>query len=142
VSSAIATIAEAIKDALNGEDFSMDFTAARVYRPSYDLKDVKDLTVVVAPRANEITLLNRRDDQYEVTVQIGVLKKLDDEDNAEIDPLMALVQEICEFLSRKAMGTGLWLSTKNDPIYLAEHLHQYRQFTSVITATYRVMEGG
>lgn len=76
-------------------------------------------------------------------IDVAVQKKLVSGTNAELDPLMDLVQEIGDFFrSRRltAMPTAAWIKTENAPVYAQEHLHELRQFTSVLTFTFRVMQ--
>jgi len=54
--SVITDIAEAVKDALNGQDFSQAFTAERHYQPLFELKDMKTLHVTVVPRGRDGSL--------------------------------------------------------------------------------------
>ena len=136
----IADIAEAVVTALNGHTFSQPFTAARAYRPVFDLKDMTDLHVTVVPKGVELTTAGRGLAQSDVPIDIGVQKKLAAGDNAEIDSLVGLVQEIAEFVRATGrFGEAAWVKTENTPIYSQEHLAELRQFTSVLTLTLRVM---
>lgn len=136
----IADIAEAIVTALNGHTFSQPFTAARAYRPVFDLKDMTDLHVTVVPKGVELTTAGRGLAQSDVQIDIGVQKKLASGDNAEIDALMGLVQEVAEFVRATGrFGEAAWVKTENTPIYSQEHLGELRQFTSVLTLTLRAM---
>jgi hypothetical protein len=136
----IADIADAVVTALNGHTFSQPFTAARAYRPVFDLKDMTDLHVTVVPKGVELTTAGRGLAQSDVQIDIGVQKKLASGDNAEIDPLLGLVQEIAEFIRATGrFGDAAWVKTENTPIYSQEHLGELRQFTSVLTLTLRVM---
>jgi hypothetical protein len=136
----IANIAEAVVTALNGHTFSHPFTAQRAYRPVFDLKEMTNLHVTVVPKGVELTTAGRGLAQSDVQIDIGVQKKLASADNAEIDPLLGLVQEIAEFVrSTGRFGDAVWVKIENTPIYSQEHLGELRQFTSVLTLTLRVM---
>ena len=136
----VADIAEAVVTALNGHTFSQPFTAARAYRPAFDLKEMTDLHVTVVPKGVELTTAGRGLAQSDVQIDIGVQKKLAGGDNAEIDSLLGLVQEIAEFVRATGrFGDAAWVKTENTPIYSAEHLGELRQFTSVLTLTLRAM---
>ena len=136
----IADIAGAVVTALNGHSFSMPFTAQRAYLPVFDLKDMKDLHVTVVPRGVEMTTAGRGLAASDIQIDVAVQKKLTSADNAEIDALMGLVQEIAEFIrSTGRFGDGSWVRTENVPIYSPEHLGELRQFTSVLTLTLKVM---
>ena len=55
---------------------------------------------------------------------------------------MGLVEEIINFLSRRklaSVSSALWIKTANEPIYAGEHMEQFRQFTSILTLTYRLL---
>jgi hypothetical protein len=139
--SVITNIAEALKHELNAHDFSMEFEAARDYLPVFDLQDMQTLHVTVVPAGVTIQKLDRSRTQSDVQVDIGVQKKLSEADNAEIDTLMALVEEIVDFLQFRPLAglpTALWVSTENNPIFVREHMSEMRQFTSVLTLNYRV----
>lgn len=142
----IAEIAEAVVTELNAGTFAPAFTADRRYAVVRDVKELTDgVKVSVSPQASENALAGRNSVQRDVTVQIGVQKKLSAADNAEIDELMDLVETIAVFLEFQPLDgcpRAVWLRTGNEPIYAAEHLRNYRVFTSVIQVTYRVLSDG
>jgi len=143
--SLVLTIAEAVVTALNGHGFSVPFLARRAWRPSFDLAELKDLHVTVVPRGVELTIAGRGLVQSDVQIDIGVQQKLSapGTDDAEIDALLGLVQEIAEFVRATGrFGAAAWLKTENAPIYSPEHLGELRQFTSVLTLTLRVLTAG
>ena len=135
----ITDLAQAVADALNAGTFSMEFTAERVALPDFELADMKDLHVTVVPREVESALLDRARDSHDVKVDVAVQKKLDALTKEAVDPLMALVQEIATYLNRRNLGDALWRKTENKPVYSPEHLREMRQFTSVLTLTYRLV---
>jgi len=134
-------IAEAVKEALNAGSFSQPFQATREYRPAFELKDMAELHVTVVPHAVEITSLSRSKHQYDVQIHVAVQKKFTDDSPAELDPLMDLVEEIMDFFRlRKLADTGATcVGVANAPVYAAEHMAELRQFTSLVTLTFRVM---
>lgn len=136
----IPDIADAVVAALNGHGFSQPVVAQRAYRPVFDLQEMKDLRVTVVPKGVELTTAGRGLTQSDLQIDIGVQKKLAAADNAEIDGLMGLVQEIAEFIRATGrFGDASWMKTENAPVYSQEHLGELRQFTSVLTLTLRVM---
>ena len=138
--SIIADIADAVVAALNGHQFSQEFTAMRAYRPEYDLRELADLRVTVVPKSVEMTTAGRGLAQSDIQIDLAVQRKLSSGDNAEIDALMGLVQEVAEFIrSTGRFGDAVWVKTENSPIYSQEHLGEMRLFTSVLTLTLRVM---
>ncbi len=132
------TIADAVKDALNGEEFDEEFTAARTQLPEFQLRDMGVLHVTVVPRSDVAELLDRHSDIHLVGVDVAIQKRLSAVDNATLDILLELVQDIADFLNRRAMGNAIWTKTENDPVYAPDHLREFRQFTSILKFTYRV----
>ena len=138
----ITDIADAVVAELNGGSFSQAFTAERKYQPTYELSEMQTLHVTVVPKSVTTAIASRSDDQVDCAVDIGVQKKLGDDADTEADGLMALVEEIAAFLNRRALaGTpdAVWVRTANEPIFSPEHFEQMRQFTSVLTVTYRAL---
>src|SRR4051794_4002799 len=129
-------IADAVVAALNtaaNGTFGQAFSAARAYRPQFDLVELKTLRVTVVPKALEITSLSRTANQNDVAVDVAVQKKVTVGDLAELDGLMALVEEIGDYFRFKrlpAFPTALWTKTENNPVYAPEHLEQKQVFTS------------
>jgi len=137
----IADIADAVVAELNAGSFSVPLTAERLYRPDFELPDMKDLHVSVVPHGLEMSTAGRALSQHDVQIDLAVQKKLDAADNAEIDALMGLVEELAEFLrTKRQFGDAVWVRTENSPVYSQEHLGELRQFTSVLTATLRVVK--
>ena len=135
----LADISDAVVTALNGHTFGMSFAAVRSYRPVYTREEMKDLHVTVVPREIASSILDRARDEDEVRVDVAVQKKVASASVDDVDPLLALVQEISDFLNRQAMGDATWRKTENKPVYAPEHLREKQQFTSVLTVTYRLV---
>ena len=138
----ILTIADAVVTALNAGGFAQPFTAVRLYRPQFELKDMSVLHVTVVPRGLVIQTASRAIDQHDYQIDVAVQKRLGTENTAEIDSLMALVEQIADRFRHKVLETdpeACWVKSENAPVYAPEHLGQLRQFTSVLTFTFRVM---
>ena len=138
----ITDIAEAVVAQLNAGTFSLAFTAERAFLPVFELSDLKDLRVTVVPKSVRITPGGRSHNQHDCAIDVAVQKKLDAADNVEIDPLMTLVDEIADFFRLRRLESypgAIWLRTENEPVYSQEHLDQLRQFTGLLTFTFRVM---
>ena len=136
-------IAEAVKTELNAGSFSRDFEAERLYAPKFELPDMKTLHVSVVPHGIESEAGTRTTHRTDVQVDIAIQQKLSKTDAAmagEIDELMALVEQIADYLRQRQLTDfphALWIRDQNVPVYSQEHLEQFRQFTSVLTLTYR-----
>jgi len=138
----LTDIAEAVKDELNAGDFSQEFEAVRLYQPLFELPEMKTLHVTVVPHGVEMVVSSRSLVQHDYQVDVAVQKKFDTDEAVELDPLMALVEEIVDFFRLRrseAVPDAAWAKTENSPVYSQEHMEQFRQFTSVVTLTFRVL---
>lgn len=139
--STIIDIADAVVSELNGGSFSQQFTAKRLYQPLFDLQQLKQLKVSVVPKAVEIERSDRVAHQYDYQIDVAVQKKFDTTENAELDPLMGLVEQIADFFKDRRLSAypdASWIKTENLP-WSPEHMIQQRVFTSVLTLTFRVL---
>jgi len=139
--SLVIDIADAVADELNAGTFSQTFIAERLYRPDFELAEMKTLHVSVVPKGIATSALSRGQNLYDVSIDVAIQKKLAAENEAEIDPLMALVEELADFFRLRrltAVPAAVWLKTENLPVYAMEHLEQKKLFTSVLTFTFRV----
>lgn len=137
----IDAIADAVKARLNETPFSIPFTAERKYLPLFELPDMAMLRVTVVPKGLATTGLSRDTSQNEYAIDVAVQKKVSTEEPAEIDPLCSLVEEIADRFQFRRLGeypTASWSKTENVPVYSVEHLEEMRQFTSVLTFTFKV----
>ena len=145
--STITDIADAVVAELNGATegtFGEAFTAQRLNLPEFDLKDMATLRVSVVPKGVQIAAASRLASQHDWQIDVGVQKKLsaDGADQAEQDDLIALVEQIAAFLARRSLAAfpaAVWVKTELPTLYAPEHLRELRQFTSVLTLTYRTM---
>uniref|UniRef100_A0A7C4QRK5 Uncharacterized protein n=1 Tax=Schlesneria paludicola TaxID=360056 RepID=A0A7C4QRK5_9PLAN len=82
--------------------------------------------------------------QRDVAIDVAVQKKLGQEQNEALDPLLALAEEIAEHFRGKRLDSfpdAARVKTEFKPIYAPEHIEQLRTFTSVLTLTFRVIGG-
>ena len=138
--SRITQIAQAVTDELNNGNFPVPLHATRHYQPVYELQEMQSLHITVVPRGVVSSVLDRSRAQHDVQVDIAVQKKFTADTPEVLDPLMDLVQQIADYFQMRPLpGVGaLWVKTENKPIYAPEHMQELRQFTSVLTLTYRV----
>ena len=140
--SLISDIADAVTTELNAGTFSLSFTAERHYLARFELKQLGTLRVPVVPKATTIETAARRQAQHDVQIDVGVLQKLQAADNSEIDELVTLVEELADHFRLQRLASypnAIWTRTENEPIYSHEHLERMRQFSSVLTLTFRVI---
>jgi len=139
--STIIQIADTVVTELNAGTFSQPLTAARHYVPSFELKDMNDLRVSVVPKGMVVTPLDRSRNTHDAQIDLAVQKKFATGDAAEIDPLVTLVEEIADFFRLRRLDSfrgAHWIKTEHNPIYAQDHWEEMRQFTSVVTLTFRV----
>ena len=134
----ILNLADAIVTDLNGHTFSQPFTAVRGYLPTFALPELGNLKVTVVPKEDEGKLDTRSSSLHDYSIDIGIQKKPPTIDSGELDPLMLLTQEVADFfLFGKRPGGATLTSSDIRILYLQEHLHKLRQFTSVVTLSFR-----
>lgn len=140
--STIAAIADAVAAHVNAGTFSQPVNAVRMYQPAFTLEDLADLRVSVVPRTVGIAAASRDSSTFECVVDVGVQRKLPAEgDQAEIDALLDLVEEIADHLRLKRLPDApeaAWAGIAHEPVVSSESLEQHRVFTSVLSVTYRV----
>ena len=117
----------------------------RLVLPAFELAELATLRVSVVPKCVQITGASRSASQHEVSVDIGIQKKLSGgsaELEAQVTHLCDLVQQIADYLRKRPLAGAPyagWVRTANEPIYVPEHLAEQRVFTSVLTLTYRAL---
>jgi len=133
-------IADAVTAELAGGSFSQGFTPVRLFRPDFDVRDLSTLHVSVVPAGIEEQQESRSTSRQDVEIQIGVQQKVTD-DNAAIDPLVLLVQEIGDFFRERRLvnfQAAMWRRTEIRPLYFPDELRERGIFVSIPTITFRV----
>ncbi len=141
--SLILQVADAVVAELTAETFSQPLSVSRSYLPRVELTDLKILRVTVVPSSITVAAASRSQTQRDVAIDVAVQKKLGQEQNVALDPLLALAEEIAEHFRAKRLDSfpgALCVKTEFKPIYAPEHIEQLRTFTSVLTLTFRVIE--
>lgn len=138
----VTDVADAVAAELNGHAFTQPFTAKREYVPLFELPEMKTLHVTIVPKGMTVAQIARDRCTYDVQVDVAAQKKFDVGDSAELDPLLGLAEEIADFFRFKTLPGPLgaaWTKTEHTALYGPEHMDRLRQFTSVLTLTFRVM---
>jgi hypothetical protein len=158
--SRIIDIADAVAAALNAappETFSQPVAAIRRNVPTFDVKELAELVVCVAPKGIAEIPATRALFQADYRIDVGVLKRLaaiadatDPPDQAEIDTLLSFTEELRRFCRTLDLSIAvpypgasvqaMSVKAENEPIYWPDHVRELRQFTSVLTLTIRVIE--
>ncbi len=149
----VAEVCDAVLSAVNTATLSQPFVAVRQYLPKFDLADAGDLLVFVTPGGSYTTTRVSRDAwQRDPQATIVIVKRLESEPyDYEIDGLMAFVEEVRALLGTVRLPEHeTWKGQRrpllqaqtieNDPVVSVETLETMRQFTSVLTVTYRVID--
>ena len=142
----VVEIADAVVAALNATHLSQPFQAERYYLPEFDLRDMDTLHVSVVPAELDEDLAARSRDRAEYKIHVAVQKRVVQGDppgldQAAIDGLMQLVQEIADLFRHKPLAgfaAAHWTKTENKPIYDPKQLKEDSQFTSLLVFTFRV----
>ena len=138
----ITEITQAVVEELNSESWSLPFAARRLYRPRFEPADLKTLQVSVVPRSLTIEADSRGDDNRQYQIDLAIQQKLTTESAEEIEPLLALADEIVRHFKLRrltAMPGALCVKIEHDPIYAVEHLDELRCFTSILTLSFRIV---
>ncbi|MBL0920925.1 MAG: hypothetical protein IBJ10_02220 [Phycisphaerales bacterium] len=140
----LAQLADAIVAELNaGPAFDPTIVAVRKSVPVIELSKMADgIFVSVIPRSITVAGGTRAGALVDLTVDIGVQRRVDPADDAAIDEMLGLVQAIGERLYNRRLA-GLpganYVSATNEPAIAADHLERFKVFTSVLSVTYRAM---
>ena len=127
-------MSEVVNLAVAVAGFLTEYNAEVLYFPTFDLRDLDDLRVVVVPNSTEYKTVSRERHEEILKVQIGFLKRGSEEN---LGDLLRIVEKIgLGFLNRK-LGGATCVCVAYNPIYSPEHLRERGQFTSIIELTFR-----
>lgn len=141
MSSQIARMCDAVVDKLNAATLSQPFVAERHYQPQRELEEMDQLRVTVVPRGVNLQTQDRANLRTDVDIDIAVQKRVS-EALADVESLVQLIEEIIAELWSEPFiepPKARVVVIRNEPLYAPDHLRELRQFTSVITATYRIL---
>lgn len=137
-------IADAIVTEIGSGSFSEPLVVSRRVLPEYEIAELKALTVTVVPKSVVIANITRQSSSFEVAIDIGVQQKFGKNTDTEVARLSGIVAEIVTFLNRRKLAgfpAAVFVSIANEPVYAPEHLSEKRLFTSILTLTYKVIDG-
>lgn len=150
-------IANAIVSLLNSADFGTayeSFTAYRAYIPSFELKELDSLQVVVVAGPQSTERISRGEWSGNFTTYVGVLRRVgvdkDDADIGEFDALQEHVEAMTRVIksnpigvagtSLRAVSAGRGDVQADALPFLIEHLQNKHTFTSVISVVHFVTQ--
>jgi hypothetical protein len=148
MSSRAAQIADAAVADLGAGQFSQEFTAVRKWIAKWTLPDLGTLRVTVVPGPASYEPLDRRRDDERHEMDLAVQKKVNPNDNGEVDALVGLLEEFvehfrCKDLSaggRQVRCVGRRLIPGSEAAVAKEHLADFRSFTGVLRTTWLVRQ--
>ena len=141
--SMVSDIADAVAAELSAGTFSVPFQTIRAFRHEQTLPEGKELRVSVIPKGVAVVPVARAACTYTAEIFVAVMKKVDDARPETIDPLLALVEEIVDFFRLRRLANfpaAAWVGTEVKPMVSTEHLEGLKQFTSLITVSWRVVK--
>jgi hypothetical protein len=140
----VIAIADAVADAINEASLSMRAFATRQYIPKFDTKDAELVQVKVVPVSDTREMSTASSDNAIVVIDIGVMKRLQEQtesENEEVDALMDFVEELRAVVNRQRLADAVesvCIETSQNPIYSVSDLDEGRLFLTRLTATFMV----
>ena len=125
----IVELAEAV-----AAEISAPGEAEVAFAPEFDLKDLKEMRVVVVPSGLEMKPISRSASEDTMHIQVGVLKRCTEDDI--VDLVNTVVSIGRGFLDRRVAG-AVCTEVKYLPLYAPEHLRERRQFTGVVELVFK-----
>lgn len=131
-------LAEAVKDVLAAHVFTPAIVPTREYQPFFELPAATVPKVSVYCQADDSTgKVDRSRWSHTLTIDVAVQQKLDTDANSEKDALVALADDICEWLKAHPPSRPEKLLTATvQPLWQNELLRQNKLFTSVVRLTF------
>lgn len=124
----VVALAEAVADSL------AEYNAEVLFFPTFDLRDLETMRVIVVPVNPEYKTVSRSAHEELLKVQIGFLKRGCED---EINDLLQTVESLgLSFLDKK-LSNATCVCVAYNPIYSPDHLRERGQFTSVIELTFK-----
>ena len=140
--SVVIELSDAVAASINAGAFDPPVTAERSHLPIFDLGTVGDaIKVSVVPRSLTVAAASRSSGFFDAAIDIGVQRRVDPDDPAQVDALHGLVEQVGDRLRLSPLETlpgAQWIASEHDPLLAAEHLERLSVFTSVLTVTYRL----
>jgi hypothetical protein len=133
-------VADGVTAELNLGAYTIPIQAVRYYQPKFNLSEMSELKVSVVPKSISDKPLTRSLNTYDCKVDIGIQQRCEIT-HPMLDALTNLVYEIAHRLRTVPLSTlpdARFVGLDNEPVFAPEHLDELRQFTSVLTATYRL----
>ncbi|MBA3936829.1 MAG: hypothetical protein H0X38_05155 [Planctomycetes bacterium] len=136
-------VAAALVGELRDLGFPSSVVLQRAYLPLTELGEVEALHVTVLINGRTTTMAGRGRMQIDHRLELAVQQRLGSDDPSAVDSLLDLVEDLTRTLSARRLAEApdaVWVQAEHAPLVATEHLHELRQFTSLLTLTYRSWE--
>lgn len=133
----------AVVSRINLGTYSESFTATAAYFPIYRLEDLATLKVTVAPNDDEETIESRNATIDELSVAVGIQKKLEGAGEtgvAALDTLAEAIRTRLTLHSFDAVGARFYRVSRR-PYVAWDRFEADRVFQAFVVVTYKVRRG-
>ena len=147
----LVSTAEAIKDFLNGQSFSMKFDACRSYadwKATLEGEDEKLHVDVIVVRHDDVELVDKTTIAYDNAIQVAVRRKFGQSELVNkrvriesVDQHVELLEEVNKALCGgriTGFEDAIWTKSVIEASYVPAHLKDAKQYTGLIRFTYKV----
>lgn len=118
--------------------FNQSFLPVLAFVPLYSLQDMDTLHVTVLPRGSTGLKVDRgKNIIEELSVDIAVQKRLPGLDFALFQNMLELTEQLRDYLIVNPPSGFTVVGWTTDPIYDPQAAFELRQFTGVLTVTYK-----
>lgn len=138
--SVLIQVAAAVKTELDGGSFALAPAIERLYLPQATPADVAGLTVMVRPAGREVRRLDRSRFERDYFVEVAIQKQVAARTNAVIDPLVAVAEEIADYLLDRPLAgypAAKFIEQEVLTPVSDEHLASANVVTAIVRITYR-----
>ena len=113
-----------------------EYNAEVLFFPTFDLRELEEMRVVVVPVAVEYKNLSRSSHEELLKVQVGVLKRGCEDD---LPTMLQFIERLGLGFLNTHLAEAVCVCVAYNPIYFPEHLRERGQFTSVIELTFKAI---
>lgn len=136
-------VAEAVAAEIKAMDLGEPCHAIAAWRPFAKVEELSVLRASVVPRNTTYGPRDRGRQQCDVTVEVGIQKRLEGLDPADADPIAVIADKVNLYLGRprltqmpEAMYEG---GMESESSFDVSAYDNFRVFTAVMRFTYRVL---
>ena len=143
MSATLIQLADTIAATIASQTWILPVVVQRAYQPIHTLADTRQaVRVNVVPASVVHEYYSRAQTKVSYTVQIGILHRPTPMSQTELDKLMQLTESMLAYFRGKRLPPTNYYCVRMayEPLYASEHMDEYRQFTAVISLTFRAEE--